>query len=332
MTPGDITVAVTVFDRRQYIEQAIASALAQTLPVRVMVVEDCGPDATIQTQVLARYGSRISYHRNQRRRGLFDNWNACIDLCATPWLCLLHDDDFLAPNFAETMVQLASKVPDKGLYFGRCHVVDTAGKVAWATAALPGSESRGVEPAEVAIHNPVCFPAELFRADYAKALGGFRPASLFTGDWDMWARLALHHGAAGTNRVIGSVRSHDTEGRGTTRVVRGGKSLALTLMQAKKNAAMLRRRGVEVQFDRASVLKTTAVSTRFLLDNAWSFSPRMLAYNHALLLQSHPPNSGHRLFQMLARGLGPGFLRSASRAQRMLKKLPGRNSSSRHGP
>src|ERR1039457_4635020 len=81
MTPGDITIAVTVFDRRDYIEQAVVSALAQTLPVRVMVVEDCSPDKGLESFLLWRFGSPITYHRNSRRAGLFDNWNACVHLC-----------------------------------------------------------------------------------------------------------------------------------------------------------------------------------------------------------------------------------------------------------
>jgi glycosyltransferase involved in cell wall biosynthesis len=312
MTPGDITIAVTVFDRRDYIEQAVASALAQTFPVRVMVVEDCGPDAELQARVIARFGSRIAYHRNARRRGLFDNWNGCLDLCMTPWLCLLHDDDFLAPDFVEAMVELAAKIPDKGLYYGRCNVVDAAGKVSWTTEALPGAVWQATDPVELALHDPVCFPGELFRADHAKALGGFRATSLFTGDWDMWAKLALHYGAAATNRVIGNVRLHDMEGRGTTRVAKSGKCVGLTLMQAKKNAAMLRRQRMEIRFDRSRVLKSAPLSTRLLLENARGFSPRMLSYNYGLLLRSTSPHVGHLLFQVLARLFGPGFLRAAS--------------------
>jgi len=321
MTPGDITIAVTVFDRRDYIEQAVASALAQTLPVRVLVVEDCGPDAGLQSLVVSRFGSRIAYHRNPRRRGLFDNWNACMDLCATRWLCLLHDDDFLAPDFVEAMVELAARMPDKGLYYGRCNVVDAAGKLAWTTTALPGVEWRAADPVEAALRNPVCFPAELFRVDYAKALGGFRPTSLFTGDWDMWAKLTLQYGAAETNRVIGNSRWYNAEGRGTTRVIRSGKCLGLTLMQAKKNVAQARRQGREVYFDRAMILKTAPVSSWFLLENAWGFSPRLLAYNYGLLLQSRPPHNGHRLFQVLARGLGPWFVKAASRLYQVLRQF-----------
>lgn len=318
MTPGEITIAVTVYDRRDFVEQAVASALAQTLHVRVMVVEDCGPDPGLQARVVARFGSRITYHRNARRRGLFDNWNACIGLCATPWLCLLHDDDFLAPDFVEAMIELAARIPDRGLYYGRCHVVDAAGTVTRTPEALPGAVWQATDHVELAQRNPVCFPAELFRADHAKELGGFHPASLFTSDWDMWARLSLRHGAAFTSRAVGNVRNHNTEGRGTTRVERNGKCVGLGLMQARKNLAMLRQVGQVRPFDRAAILRHGPVSTRFLLENAAGFSPRMLAYNRGLLLQSQAPHTGYLLFQFMARCLGPGFLRAASKLSRTL--------------
>lgn len=312
MTPGDITIAVTVFDRRDYVEQAVASALAQTSPARVMVVQDCSPDKDLRSFVLSRFGPRIVYHRNPRRRGLFDNWNACVHLCPTPWLCLLHDDDFLAPDFVEAMVELAAGIPGKGLYYGRCNFVDSTGKTTFTPPAQAGLQWQAADVVSVALLNPVRFPAELFRADYTQALGGFRPTSLFTGDWDMWFKLAVHYGAAGTNRVVGNSRSHKAEGRGTSRVERNGKYHALIAMQAKKNTAMLRQRGISVRYDRAAALKSYPVATRLLLENASGFTPRMLAYNVGQLLRSTPVHPGYLLFQTLARCLGPGFVSAAS--------------------
>src|SRR5262245_33027517 len=64
LTPDDITIAITVFDRRQFLKQAIASALEQKFPVRVMVVEDCGPDPGLQTFVKQEFGDRVEYIRN----------------------------------------------------------------------------------------------------------------------------------------------------------------------------------------------------------------------------------------------------------------------------
>src|ERR1039458_7896479 len=124
MDPKQITIAITVYDRRQYLRQAIASALDQNMPVRVMVVEDCGPDATLEAWVKAEFGSRLEYFRNPTRRGLFGNWNACLELCRTEWLSILHDDDFLAPNFVAEMVKLANVAPGLDLYYGITHFVN----------------------------------------------------------------------------------------------------------------------------------------------------------------------------------------------------------------
>src|SRR5690348_365670 len=129
LTAADITIAVTVFSRRQFLKQAIGSALNQTVPVRVIVVEDCGPDAGMEAFVREEFGSRIEYFRNPSRRGLFDNWNACLDYCKTPWLSILHDDDFSAPTFVESILELSQHAPDCGLYFGQVITVDEPGKV-----------------------------------------------------------------------------------------------------------------------------------------------------------------------------------------------------------
>src|ERR1700756_3729370 len=66
--------------------------------------------------------------KRPRRRGLFDNWNACVEACRTPWLCILHDDDFLELTFIEAMIELAQAAPGRALYYGQAAVVDAAGK------------------------------------------------------------------------------------------------------------------------------------------------------------------------------------------------------------
>jgi hypothetical protein len=241
---------------------------------------------------------------------------------------LLHDDDFLAPDFVEAMVELAAKIPGKGLYYGHYNFVDEAGRIGHTPPAPAGPPWRSVDLVQAALRNPIRFPAELFRPDYTKALGGFRATSSFTGDWDMWIKLALHYGAGQTSRVVGNSRGHEAEGRGTTRVVRNGKFWGLTFMQAKKNAALLRRHGIAVSFDRAAELQFAPVSARSLLKNGAGFTRRILAYDVALLIQSKPPNGFYRLFQTLARCLGSGFVKTASGLCRALH--PAGNSEAPH--
>jgi glycosyltransferase involved in cell wall biosynthesis len=312
MTPEDITIAITVYDRRAYIEQAVKAALNQTLPVRVMVVEDCGPDETLQPFVVSRFGPKLAYYRNPRRRGLFDNWNACIDLCETPWLCICHDDDFLAPNFVEAIMELAGKIPDQGLYYGQFNVFDEAGRMIRRTVEPAPPRWEPMDLVAAALLCRIIFPTQMFRRDYVKALGGFRATSAFTGDWDMWIKLAARYGAARTSRVVANCRDHQSPGRGTTRVDRNGKFLALVNMQCKMNLALIRRQGLTVRFDRAAAQLASPVSARWLLNWAAGWSDRLLRYNVGLLLRSPSQGPLHFFFKTCARLFGPGWVKSAS--------------------
>src|SRR5271168_1455616 len=112
---ADITIAITVFNRRDYVLGAMRSALEQTVPVKVIVVEDCGPDKGLRDFIVDEFGSRVEYFRNPRNRGLFDNWNACMEYCRTTWFSILHDDDLLLPDFVEKMLKVAAEAPGRGL-------------------------------------------------------------------------------------------------------------------------------------------------------------------------------------------------------------------------
>jgi hypothetical protein len=321
VTPADITIAVTVFDRRQYIKEAIASALKQTRPVRVLVVEDCGPDAGLEKFVRDEFGSQIDYYRNPARRGLFGNWNSCIEQCATPYLCILHDDDFLAPRFIEAMIELEARFPGKGLYHGRCNLVDNAGKVVLSPPVPKTPALTTTDVAQAACQSPLSFPGEIMRVACVKELGGFLTTSFFTGDWDMWFRLTFRCGAAGTDEIVGSYRGHNMPGRGTVRVVRNGKVMALTMMQAKKNLGKLRRSGTAISFNRASMLKHTRLSTRFLLENAHAYTPRLLAYNVGIHSRTRWAEPVHRAFQVGTYCFGPAFFRAASNIYNQVCRL-----------
>src|SRR5262249_61865106 len=115
----DITIAITVYDRQTYIDQAIRSAIAQRCEGRpeVIVVEDCGPHPTLRQSVINKFGSQIQYLRHPRRRGLFDNWNACMEACHTSWLCILRDVGFLEPTFVDSLFELVKRGTGRDIYF-----------------------------------------------------------------------------------------------------------------------------------------------------------------------------------------------------------------------
>jgi glycosyltransferase involved in cell wall biosynthesis len=300
----NITIAITVYDRRTFLDTAVRSVLKQRDISRcpaVIVVEDCGPDLQLREQTMEKFGDQIVYHRNARRRGLFGNWNACLEICSTEWLCILHDDDFLEPGFVEAMMELATAAPDRALYYGRCHVIDEQGNRIEKREAPERFEWEELPLEAWARYDPVCFPGQLFNVAAARGLGGFRASSHYCADWEMWFRLALNFGAAATNRVVANYREHFATGRGTTRVDVSGRKYALVNAQRKRFATILRGMGTNARFDRVALQRDSPMPARFLLEYGDRFSPRMLRYNTALFLRSKAPNSIYRFFQLVIR-------------------------------
>jgi glycosyltransferase involved in cell wall biosynthesis len=312
LSAADITIVVTVFNRRQYLKQAIASALNQTVPVRVMVVEDCGPDAEMQGFVCHEFGSRIEYLRNPTRRGLFDNWNGCLDYCRTPWLCILHDDDFLEPTFVESMIELSRQAPDCGLYFGQVTIVNESGQML-STARPPlGASWRRAELAAMLDATDFPFAGILFKVVCARANGGFRKTSQFCGDFEMWCNITAHYGSAQTERNVSYSRSHEGIERGSTKIHINGRLRPLVFVQQKRIIHLLRQQGKTVRFDRRRFLGSMPMAVSELLRRGWIWSPRLLRYHIELVRLSTAPSRRYAVFQTLSHVLGSPFVKAAS--------------------
>lgn len=310
----DITIAVTLYDRKKFLAQSVGSALGQTVPVRVMVIEDCGPDPALQDFVRQQFGERVQYIRNPRRRGIFGNWNACIENCQTPWLSILHDDDVLKPDFVEAMIELSGWAGEKGLYYGRETVVDAQDQThaEWEKPPLPGPW-RAIALRDAILYPPFGFPGQLFRVAAARALGGFRETSLFCGDWELWTKIIARYGAAQTARMLAIYRDHAGLERGTSRIHRSGKMHALIAVQRKRNLALARGQGLNIAGSEKWGGVRTGVSAWFLLRNAQYFSSYYLSYYVGLVRGIRPPHWRSALFRVAVRAGGVHGLHLASR-------------------
>jgi glycosyltransferase involved in cell wall biosynthesis len=315
LQPEEITIAITVYDRLDYISQAIRSAIAQRREghPEIIVVEDCGPNPMLRQSVVDEFGDQIKYLRNPQRRGLFDNWNACIEACRTSWLCILHDDDFLEPTFVKSMVELAEATPGRALYYGLGDIVDSAGQPREVRPRSSTFAWHELDLEEWARYDPVCFPTQLFNVGAARALGGFRPSSRYCADWEMWFKLALNYGTAATNRVVANYREYHAVGRGTSDVDISGRKYACVNMQRKRHMAWLRQKKPTVRFNRQALFGESPLPSRFILQYGYAFSPRMLRYNTDLLLISTAPHFGYRLVQLFAMLFSWRSLRMLSR-------------------
>jgi glycosyltransferase involved in cell wall biosynthesis len=309
----ELTIAITVYNRREYILKAVASAVNQKPAVRVMVVEDHSPDPGLRDWVLNHFGDQIRYISNPVRRGLFGNWNACLEACETEWISILHDDDYLLPGFVNDLTAFASQGSACGLYFCSQRLTDEReNPVVSPFPPLPNS-GRHIDPHAFALHLDTLFPGQILHVPSAKTLGGFRSSSQYCGDWEMWHKMACACGARQSASVLAVNRWHQDPSRGTSKVIRLGRKRALEFVQIKRNLQRLDPKNTSCHFDRAAILTQSPASLREILPFTKEMSPRFLRYNADLIRRSQPPNLAYALIRCFLHVFGSHALRMMGR-------------------
>lgn len=103
-TPPTISVVTLAWNSAATIEQTLQSVVSQTYPLVDYVVVDGGStDGT--TEILSRFGPRLSAWISEPDEGISHAMNKGVGLCRGDFLLFLHSDDFLvSENALETAV------------------------------------------------------------------------------------------------------------------------------------------------------------------------------------------------------------------------------------
>ena len=128
-----VSVVVPAYNATGYLEYALVSALAQTVPdLEVVVVDDASTDPTPE---VARRASerdpRVRVLRNARNVGPAASRNRAIDEARGEWIALLDADDVWSPLRLEVMLA----------YAGGADVVGDDVRVVRESSAKPGREA-----------------------------------------------------------------------------------------------------------------------------------------------------------------------------------------------
>jgi glycosyltransferase involved in cell wall biosynthesis len=315
LKPDDISIGVTVFRRLEYLEASLASAVNQTVPVKVNLYDDGCQDQKGLQDILARFGNRVEYHRNPKTLGLFQNMNQCIWKSPTPWVSVLHDDDMLDETFVEQLLAVAPEVEPCALFCGGTTYIDPSGKPFFIKNPSAGQRWHRVSAEDFAIENQFSFPGQLIHVATARRVGGFPEKSLYTGDWELWFKLTLEQGTVQLGSNLSYYRSHLGASRGTTAASKSGRKSACCAAQVKRNLARLHSDGPRPKFDRAKWLLNYGPLYRDLLVYSWTMPSWLLSYNRRLLLKIEPASRMSRRLHWISKIFGNVGIRLAGLAR-----------------
>lgn len=209
-----ISICIPTYNGQKFLETCLKSAIGQTYKdIEIVVVDDGSTDGTCD--MVTNYASkdtRIKLFRNEKNIGLVPNWDRCIEISTGEWIKFLFQDDALAPDCIEVMVNALS-ADDKIVSSGRRLILDES--LDEATKKYSINETLTFERLGIKSDLPVFILPEkitsltmknistnfigeptviMFKKEVVKALGTFNPDLIQICDFEYFLRIASNYG------------------------------------------------------------------------------------------------------------------------------------------
>ncbi len=182
-----ITVLLPVHNGERYLEQAIASVLAQSFEdFELLIVNDGSTDRT-QEIIDAFRDSRIRRITRSSNLRLIATLNEGLGLARGRYVARMDADDLCAPRRLELQYRYLEAHPEIGVLGSAVRVIDEHGR--------PGPVyrfPRGHDLIDWAMPLvcPMAHPSVMMRRDAVLAAGGYAAWALHAEDYDLWERMS----------------------------------------------------------------------------------------------------------------------------------------------
>lgn len=209
MTRGAPLVSVLVPARNaeRFLGEALASALAQSVELEVVVCDDGSRDGT--RAIARRLGARVLCH--DRPRGVVAARNALVAAARGRYVAFLDADDVLLPGALAAQVDVLERRADVAFVHGGAEIVEERGNVLlpWRRPFSEDVVEDGRAAfGELLLANEVVTSTVVARRAALRAAGPFVSVGASSSDWDMWLRLTAHGAVAYRAAPVARYRQH----------------------------------------------------------------------------------------------------------------------------
>ena len=185
-----VTVLMTVYNGKNYLNEAIESVLCQTLDnYEFLIVDDASTDNSIE--IINSYkDSRIKLLKNRENIGQTASLNEGLAIAQGQYIARFDQDDVCLPKRLEDQVAFFKKNPSISIVCSREYSIDIEGNRigVWKRDLNNYGDFLGYIILGL---NPVWTPSVMFVKDVFLELGGFDVAYGPASDFEFWSRIAL---------------------------------------------------------------------------------------------------------------------------------------------
>lgn len=198
-----VSILVPSFNGAPWLRGALDSILAQTYPnIEILLLDDASTDDT--PAIAADYGDRITFIRQPKNLGIYDNVNIGIARAKGELIATYHADDVYLPAMVAVQVAYLQAHPEVGAVFGSDILVDAEGRE-YGRIRLP-KKIRGEQPLPYPVvlntllsykNNFLVCPTAMVRTSVHRDVGVYRQDRYRnTSDLEMWLRIARRYSIA----------------------------------------------------------------------------------------------------------------------------------------
>jgi len=203
-----ISICIPTYNRAQFIEKAVRSALAQTYSnFEVVVVDDGSTDNTAAIMSEIR-DPRVRFILKEHSGGP-QTRNRCVAEARGEFFIWLDSDDALLPRTLRAYAEAAAQHPAVDVFYGNLQIADENLNVVEVWSYLDYHGWSEALLSDLIIKNRIPNGFTMIRKSRFEQIGGYDPAFPRAHDYEFWARLAPAATVKRVNTDVGIYRRHE---------------------------------------------------------------------------------------------------------------------------
>ena len=176
-----LTLAIPTYNRYSSVQALVRAIQAQAKEQDEIILSDDGSTDGTFEEASRIPGIRVVRHKENQ--GMVRNWNYCLEQARCDWICIIHDDDTLAPGGVEALRRACEFADQPALILPterQAECDDSFRYRFWAPGAWSVLHCPGI-PSGAVIHREII-----------QQLGVFNPKFCYSADLEYFPRIAAH--------------------------------------------------------------------------------------------------------------------------------------------
>jgi len=184
-----VSVLVTVYNRENFLGEAIESIINQTYKnIEIIIVNDGSTDRT--EEIIRSYmkkDERIILLNNNENIGIPKSENKALAVARGKYIARLDSDDIALPERIQTQVEFMESHPEIGVLGSNAFLIDEVGKVQGQTHLFERHEL--IHWTMLIRGCPMVHPSVMFRRKIDNEPVFYNENYCAADDWELWSRL-----------------------------------------------------------------------------------------------------------------------------------------------